>query len=483
VTQNSVATVNKNLILVIATTASFILPFQIAAVNIALPTMAEELSMEAVVMSWVSTVYFLAIAMVQVPTGKLSDIHGRRKFFVLGLVITTLASFLAVFANSVPVLILSRGLQGVGAGITFNTSVAILTSSFPPEERGRALGINMAGTYLGLSLGPLIGGFLTEQFGWKSIFLMSGILGVLLTLLVFQGLKGEWREAHGEKFDVTGSLVFSISVAMFMYGFSELVNLDIFSFTVGNNLISVPGYAFFVLGAIGLLFFIWWEARVPSPVFEFKLLRTNHLFMLSNLAALVTYTSTFAVTFLLSLYLQYIKGYSPQDAGLMLLASSVMMTVCTPISGRLSDKIEPRLVATAGISLTCLTLLMLIFVNGITSLWFIIITLVMYGAGIGLFTSPNTNAIMGSVESRLLGVASGTVGTMRTSGMMLSMGIMMILFSIYIGQAEITPVLYPQFLSSFRVGFIIFTFLGTGGVLAQLVARGAREKVNVPSPG
>jgi EmrB/QacA subfamily drug resistance transporter len=471
VTHNSEVKVNKNLVLVIATLTGFVMPFQIAAVNIALPTMAKEFSMEAVVMSWVSTIYFLAIAMVQVPFGRISDIYGRKKFFILGLVVSTLASFLAAFANSVPMLIVSRGLQGIGAGITFNNSVAILTSVYPSEQRGKALGISMAGTYLGLTLGPLIGGFMTEHLGWKSIFFLSAFLGVVLTFLVFSGLRGEWREAHGEKFDTAGSIVFSISIVFFMYGFTEMVNLKIFSFMVNDKLVSIPGYALFVLGTLGLLFFIWWELRVRSPVLELKLLRTNRIFMLSNLAALITYASTFAVSFLLSLYLQYIKGYSPQDAGLVLLGSSLVMTVFTPLSGRLSDKIEPRLVATTGMAVTCLTLLMLVFVNDGTSLWYLILAQVLYGAGIGLFTSPNTNAIMGSVDKRQLGVASGTVGTMRTSGMMLSMGIMMILFSLFIGQAEITSDLYPQFLDSFKVGFIIFTILGIGGVLAQLVAR------------
>jgi MFS family permease len=316
---------------------------------------------------------------------------------------------------------------------------------------------------------------MTEHFGWRSLFLLSGCLGAVLVVLVFQGLKAEWREARGERLDTTGSVTFSVSIAMFMFGFSELVNPQVFSFIIDGRIISVPGYAFFVLGTLGLLFFIWWEGRVSSPVLDLSLFRRNRVFVLSNLAALITYISTFAVNFLLSLYLQYIKEFSAQAAGLALVAASVLMTVFTLLSGFISQKMQPRLVATLGMAFNSAALAMLIFLDSGTSLWYVVLALAVYGTGIGLFVSPNTNTIMGSVEHRVLGVASGMLGTMRTAGMMLSMGITMILFSLYIGDAEITPAYYPQFLTSVRVGFIIFTVLGIGGLVAQLVARRARK--------
>jgi EmrB/QacA subfamily drug resistance transporter len=460
-TVRSGPTVNKNIILVISTLTAFILPFLVASVNVALPTMGRDFEMEAVVMSWVSTSYFLAIAVFQVPFGRLSDIFGRRRLFLLGLLISTGASFLGGFANSVPMLIISRALQGAGSGMSFNNSIAILTSVFPPEERGKALGISQSGTYLGLSLGPLIGGVLTEHFGWRSLFMVSGGLGVVLVILVSQGLRAEWREARGERFDLTGSAAYIIAIALFMYGFSSLPG--------------VLAGILFVIGVLGLAFFVWWEGRVSSPVLDLSLFRRNRVFLLSNIAALITYISTFAVNFLLSLYLQYIKAFSAQTAGLVLIASSVLMTVFTLLSGYISQRLQPRLVATLGMAFNSAALAMLIFLDNGTSLWYIVLALAVYGTGIGLFVSPNTNTIMGSVARRVLGVASGTLGTMRTAGMMLSMGIVMILFSLYIGRAEITETYYPQFLSSVRVGFIIFTALCIGGLVAQLVARSARK--------
>jgi EmrB/QacA subfamily drug resistance transporter len=451
------AAANKNIVLVIATISAFILPFLSAAVTVALPVMGRDFSMEAVVMSWVNTSYFLAIAVVQVPFGRLSDIFGRKRLFVIGLVIVTLASFLGSFANSVPVLLIARILQGVGSGMTFNNAVAILTSVFPPQERAKALGISQAGTYLGLSLGPLIGGVMTEHLGWQSIFLLSGGLGICLVILIFQGIKAEWREAKDEKIDAIGSIAYMISIALFMYGFSSLP--------------TILGIILFVIGMAGMIFFIWYESRTPSPIFNLALFRNNKVFIFSNVAALITYISTFAVNFLLSLYLQYISGMEPGEAGTVLIASSVLMTIFTLLSGYLSARFEPRLVATAGMAVNCVALIMLIFLGNTTPLWYIILALAIYGTGIGLFVSPNTNVIMSSVESRVLGVASGMLGTMRTAGMMLSMGIMMILFSLYIGDVEITPAYYPQFLTSVKVGFIIFAILALLGVLAQMVAR------------
>jgi MFS family permease len=355
------------------------------------------------------------------------------------------------------VLLISRAFQGIGSGITFNIIIAILTSVYPSNERGKALGISTAGTYIGLTFGPLIGGFMTERFGWQSIFLLTACFSLIVLLLVFLSLKGEWREARGEKFDTSGALVYCVAIALFMYGFSVLP--------------TVPGIALLLAGAAGLLYFVRRELRLTSPLLDFRLFKNNRVFLFSNTATLINYMATFALTFLLSLYLQYIKGFSPGMAGLVMITSSVPMTICTPLAGRLSDKIEPRLVASAGQALNCVALALLIFLGNGTPIWYIILALVLYGIGNGFFASPNTNAIMGSVEKKTLGVASGTVATMRTGGMMLSMGVMMILFTIYIGQAEITLPYYPQFLSSVRVGFTVFTALCIGGAAAQMASR------------
>ena len=458
-TVHSDTAANRPLVLIISTATGFITPFLSAAVNIAIPTIRREFAMEAVLMTWVGTIFFLAIAMVQVPCGRLADIYGRKKLFIIGLLVTIFASLLGTFANSVPLLLISLGLMGIGSGIIFNNSVAILTSVFPANQRGRALGISTGGTYAGLSLGPFIGGILTRAFGWHSIFVLCGILSIVLLSLIFYSLKGEWREAAGEKFDVKGSITYAISIVMSIYGFSSLP--------------SMQGIILLLLGITGLILFARLEARTASPIFDLGLFRNNRVFFFSNLAVFVSYIATFATSFLLSNYLQDIKELHPDRAGLILITASVLMAIFTPISGRISDKIEARLVASVGMALNCVALFLLTFVNADTALWYIIVVLAINGLGIGIFASPNTNAIMGAVEKKSLGVAAGTLGTMRTAGMMVSMGTIMILFSTYIGQAEITPANYPQFLSSMRTGFIIFTVVSILGLCCQLIARSA----------
>jgi MFS family permease len=455
------SSVKHNLILIIATATGFTTPFLSAAINVAIPTIGSEFSMEAVMMTWVGTIFFLSIAVVQVPFGRLADIYGRKKLFIIGLLVTILASVLGTLSGSAAMLLVSLTLMGMGSGIMFNNSISILTSVYPQERRGRALGISTAGTYAGLSLGPYIGGVLTDAFGWHSIFVLTGLLAAVLLALVFYALKGEWREAEGEKFDIVGSVAYAISIVLFMYGFSSLP--------------SVSGIVLFVIGTAGLAFFARWETRAASPIFDVNLFRRNRVFFFSNLAVFISYIATFAVSFLLSIYLQDIRGMEPDRAGLVLITASVLMAVFTPISGRISDKIEPRLVASVGMSFNCVALLLLTFVNAATPVWFIMVALAVNGLGIGFFASPNTNAIMGSVEKKSLGVAAGTLGTMRTAGMMVSMGIMMILFSLYIGQTEIVPVNYPQFLTSMRTGFTIFTVLSVFGLTSQLIARSAAK--------
>ncbi len=453
--------VKRSIVLVVSTVTGFITPFLSAAINIAIPTLRDQFNLEAVAMTWVSTIFFLSVAVVQVPCGRLADIYGRRKLFVIGLLVTIFASAVGALANSVVMLLISMSFIGIGSGIMFNNSVSILTSVFPPERRGRVLGISTAGTYAGLSLGPFLGGVLTRTFGWQSIFVFAGILNVVLLALVFYALKGEWREAEGEKFDFIGSVAYGISIVLAIYGFSSLPDL--------------LGVVLLVLGAAGLAFFARWEARTVSPIFDVALFKENRVFLFSNLAIFISYIATFAVSFLLSIYLQDIKGLHPDRAGLVLITASVLMAIFTPISGRLSDKIEPRLVASVGMSLNCVALAMLVFVSAATPIWYIMLALAVNGLGIGIFASPNTNAIMSAVDRKSLGVAAGTLGTMRTAGMMVSMGIMMILFSLYIGQTEITPEHYPQFLASLRTGFIIFTVISVFGLLCQSIARSAAK--------
>jgi EmrB/QacA subfamily drug resistance transporter len=448
---------SRNIVLVLTCLSSFLTPFMGSSINVALPSISQEFALDAVTLPWVTTAYLLASAVFMVPLGRLADIRGRKRIYIIGAIVYTIASLLIALSNSSFTLLAFRALQGIGSSMIFGIGTAILISVFPPGERGRVLGINVGVVYLALALGPFIGGIMTEHLGWRSLFWANVPLGIIIASLFAWKLKGEWAEARGEKFDVPGSALYGVAIVSVMYGFSLVPDLT-------------AAWAF-MGGAAGIAAFIWWELRVAYPVLNLKLFRHNPVFTFSNLAALTNYGATWAVSFLLSLYLQYIKGFTPESAGIVLLAMPALQAIFSPFMGRLSDRLEPRLLATSGMGLTVAGLAVFIFLGPDTPLALIIGILMLLGLGFALFSSPNTNAIMSSVEIRFAGVASGTLGTMRLTGQMLSMGVAMLLFALFMGRAPISPSNYPEFLQSARTAFMVFTGLCALGIGASL-ARG-----------
>lgn len=439
--------------LVLATLASFLTPFMSSSLNVALPAIGGEFGMDAVMLSWIPTAYLLAAAMFLVPFGRLADIHGRKRIFTGGVLLYTAASLLCALAGSGTVLIAGRAIQGIGGAMMMGVGVAILTAVFPAGERGRVLGINSAAVYIGLSVGPFVGGFLTGTVGWHAIFLVNVPLGLLM-VLVTRGVRGEWSEPAAAKLDITGSVLYSASLTAIMYGFSRLPELE------GAGLVAG--------GLLGMAGFIWLESRTEHPLLDVALFRHNRVFALSNLAALINYSATFAVGFLLSLYLQYVKGFSAREAGLVLIAQPALMALCSPYAGRLSDRVEPRIVASGGMGLIVVGLAVLAFLSEGTPLEVIIGSLVLLGLGFALFASPNTNAVMSAVDRDRYGVAAGTLATMRLTGQMLSLGVAMLLFALFLGRAPITEGNAGLFLDSVRVAFGLFAALCLLGVFASL---------------
>ena len=448
---------DKGVVLLVATMASFLFPFMGSAVNVALPSLGRELSLDAVTLGWIATAYLLSSATFLVPFGRIADIYGRKKIFTWGIVIFTLSSLFSGMANSATMLISCRVFQGVGGAMLAGTAIALLTTVFPANERGKVLGINVAATYIGLSLGPVLGGLLTQHLGWRSIFFINVPLGLAVIGVVLWKLKGEWTGAKGERFDFAGSVIYSLGLVALVYGFTLLP--------------AMLGVGLIVGGVIGLLAFTRWEMRTRSPVLDISLFRNNRAFTFSNLAALINYSATFAVTFLISLYLQYVKGFNPESAGLILVAMPAMQAIFSPLAGRLSDRIEPRLIASVGMALTTIGLIVFIFLNEETPLGLIIGNLILIGFGFALFSSPNTNAVMSSAPNTAYGIASATLATMRQVGMVLSMGVAMLMFALYIGRVQITPEYYSLFQQSMKTSFIIFAVLCFGGIFASL-ARG-----------
>ncbi|WP_342675763.1 MFS transporter [Methanofollis sp. UBA420] len=455
----------RRCILIIATVAAFLTPFMSSSINIALPAIGAEFMADAVLLGWVQTTFLLASAICLVPFGRLADIHGMKKVFLAGIVIFTLSTLVCGLSPSVHVLVALRMAQGVGAAMTAVTAVAVLTSIFPPGERGRVLGINVAAVYTGLSMGPFIGGVLTQHLGWRSIFLAAVPFGILAVVLTLRS-RGEWSAPRDEPFDLTGSVVYGATLLALMYGLSLLP--------------AALGWVYLALGAVGLALFVRLELRTENPVLQVRLFRENHVFTFSNLAALINYSATFAVGFLLSLYLQFNRGLDPQTAGLILMAQPVVQALLSPAAGRLSDRVEPRIVASLGMGVCAVGLAMLAALTEETSFLFILISLLVLGTGYALFSSPNTNAIMSSVERRFYGVASATLATSRQVGMMLSMGFVMMIFSVVIGRVAITPAEHAQLLTSVNLAFVAFTALCVLGVFFSLArgrVRGETQRV------
>ncbi|MGZ7047632.1 MAG: MFS transporter [Methanobacterium sp.] len=454
---------NKMSALLAATLAAFLVPFMGSSLYIAIPTIGNEFLMDAVLLSWIPTAFLLSSAMFTLPFGRIADIYGFKRVFIIGIIFYTLFSFLSGIAPSAVSLILFRVFQGIGGAMIFGTGVAILTHVFPLQERGKALGINVAGVYVGLALGPILGGFLTQYLGWRSIFFFNVLLGLIIISFVLLRLKGEWKECKGEKFDFKGSFIYCIALFLIIYGFSLVPT------SLGILLIAA--------GIIGIVSFVIIEMKVKNPFLDIELFLKNRIFAFSNLTALINYSTTAGAVFLLSLYLQYILGYSPRDAGIVLLPLPLIMTIVSPVAGELSDKFDPRTLAAIGMILTTIGLCFFIFLSFFTEVPYIVLGLLVLGSGFALFSSPNTNAIMGSVEKRNYGVAAGTVNSMRLIGNVLSFGIAMLVFSLLIGKLQITPDTYFNLLGSIRTIFKIFVVICLVGVFTSLYGKIAHYRV------
>ena len=453
---------SRSLILLSIIVTSFINPFLGAAVNIALPAISADFSLGAVGMSWVSMAFLLSSAVFLVPLGKLADIIGRKQIFFIGNIIIAASSILCALSPSGALLIALRAIQGIGSAMVFGTGIAIITSVYPPKQRGKAIGISVTSVYIGLSLAPFLGGILTQYLGWRSIFYATVPFELLVIWITWRYIKEEWADAKGEKFDLSGSIIYLLSMSAFMFGFSRLPETSAIILVVA--------------GLLGLLGFGFLEMKVKSPIFNLRLFASNRLFAFSNLAALINYATTFAITFLLSLYLQYILDLSPRDAGMVLVTQPVFMAIVASISGRLSDKYDPRILASMGMGIITGGLIMLTFLSEYSSISYLVVVLAIVGFGFGMFSSPNTNAIMGSVDRKYLGVASATVGTMRLTGQMMSMGIATLILQVFIGNNPISAQYSGEFISSMRTSFMVFVILCIVGLFSSL-ARGKSTRL------
>ena len=435
--------------------AHFLMPFMMSAVGVALPTMGREFAASALQLGLVETSYVLSASIFLLAMGRFGDIHGRRKLFQLGILVFTATGGLISQAWSIEAVIGLRFLQGMGGAMVMATTMAIVVSVFPASERGKALGIAIASVYAGISCGPFFGGHLVALLGWRSLFYLLVPLGLLTYLVTRLKMRAEWAEAAGEPFDWGGALSYGLSILLLMLGVANL-----------NR--GWWAWALLLLANCGFGLFFWLETRSRYPLLNIALLRENRVFALSNLAALFNYAATFGITFFLSLYLQFVKGMAPQQAGTLLIVQPIVQTLFSPLCGRLADRLPAALVATAGMSLCALGLALAATLQAGSSLLLVVALLVLLGAGFALFSSPNVSLIMGSVAPRYLGIASGLNSTMRTLGMMTSMLIITLVFASLMQGQPVTAASQPAFLASMRLALWIFSGLCLVGIGCSL---------------
>lgn len=444
----------KSAVLVGISTA-FVTTFAGSALNLAIPDMGKYFDMGAASVGWIVTIYTLVIAAFSTPFGKLADTTGRRRVLITGVAGFGITSILCVFMPNAALLLAARVLQGMSSAMIFATNMPIAISAFPPEERGKAIGLVTSGTYVGLAMGPVLGGILNSWIGWQSIFIFGTAVSVVALTAIFKGVDKDIIEKSELRQDIAGNVIYIFMIATFIYGLTSFNSIRF-------------GWAFIILAFVLGFAFVKTELASQNPMIDVRIFASNMTYTLSNLTALFNYSATFALGYLISIYLQVVAGFSSQMAGIVLITQPLFMAVLSPRMGKLSDRVAPYKLASAGMGLCAVSLLFFVFIKAATPLVFVIIALAVAGIGIALFSSPNTNVIMGCVSPAKFGVANSILATMRTTGQSSGMAIITLVVSGTIGNISLYEVSAQQLIGTIHIAFIIFTCLCTAGIFMSL---------------
>ena len=440
----------------------FLTPFMFSSIGVALPAIGTEFGANAVQLGLVTMTYTLGVSLFLLPMGRFADIHGRRKIFVAGALVMALATLALAFSPNINLILFCRFVQGIGAAMITSTSLAIVTSVFPPERRGRAMGIVLACTYLGVSSGPLVAGFMVEYLTWRWIFYFAAAVSALSFLYALFGLRGEWADAKDESFDYLGILLYMPALSLLIVGVlerREIMKLLEYWQLPGDYWIGIAA-----VGVAGLVFFLVYESRVSQPMLPVRTIIHNRIFFYSNIATLLNYAASFAVAFFFSIYLQVALGASPKNTGLILVIQPLIQTVCSPLVGRLTERWPASNLATLGMIFCAVGISAASFLTADSNLLEIFPVLVLMGLGFGFFAAPNNLVIMSSVPRRQYGMASSVIATMRTLGMLVSMTITTVLLDLHLDKRQVGPETVGEFVASQQMAMWIFAGLSLVGV-------------------
>lgn len=429
-------------------------------VNLAMPTLGQEFGVEITTVEWVAMAYMLALAGLLISMGRLSDMVGHKRVYNVGFAIFTLGSLLCAMSRGIDTLILFRVVQGAGAAMLASNGAAILTAAFPRSERGKAMGLNGTIVGAGLTVGPSLGGLLIHAFGWRSIFTINLPIGVIGILLASRLLRPDSPVANNERFDLPGALALLSSLTALLLALSR---------GEAWGWSSTPTVGLFALSLASLILFIRIEMRVPHPTMDLSLFR-NRLFSAASSSAVISYMAIATVTFVMPFYLQQVRGYTTAQMGLMLTVVPLTMVVVSPVSGWISDRIGSRVLSSAGMASVAVALFLLRGLHPESTPAEITVRLILVGLGNGLFTSPNSSAIMGAVPPQRLGVASGMISTVRTVGMVTGIALAGAVIALRSGQlidAGIAP--DDTFGVALKSAFLVAGGIATAGIIPSLV--------------
>lgn len=444
--------------LIVVVTTAFVTSFSSSAMNLAIPAIGIEFDASATFTGWIVTGYMLCVAMFAVPFGRLADLTGRRRIFLIGIVSFSVLTGLTFFAWNIETVVILRVLQGLACALIFATNNAILIDSYPVSIRGKMLGFAVTSTYFGLSTGPVFGGLITHYLGWRYVFIFTLLISLFAMILALAKLPKNSFD-HEEKtkgsFNIFGNILYLGMIFCIMYGFSSF----------GENHFA----KMLIFVGVGLLvLFVIHELKTEKPIIKMSLFIGNTSFLLSNLAALFNYGATFAVGYLMSIYLQLIMGLDAQWAGIVLITQPLIMAIISPFAGKASDKVSPFKMASFGMALCAITLFSYTFLGVNGSIIHILINLIIIGIGFGVFSSPNTNAIMSCVEKEDYGVASSILATMRSLGHTSSMAIITLIMSTHLGKLSFAQATPEQLVGTMHTCFIVFSIICVVGVFISL---------------
>ncbi|MDP5033039.1 MFS transporter [Paraglaciecola sp.] len=425
--------------LIIVCCGAIIGPLGMSAVNIAIPNLAADLQASASMVGWLPTLYLLSSVVFMLPCGKMADNYGRKRVYASGLGLNAFSALMCAIGSSIEWILFWRFVQGAAGAMIFGVGIAIITSVTPDKKRGMALGISAACVYIGLSIAPAIGGWLTELWGWRAVFFSQVPLVLLLLLSIKLFLHGEWKSELKTRFDWWGTVIFSLFSVCLVVGLSYVP--------------SMLGLLLLILSVLCLLLFVVHQSQSRQPLIRVQMFIESRIFSLSLSTSFLMYASNFSLAFLLSLYLQYIKGLSPLQAGQVVLLQAVTMAIVAPFAGRLADKIQPRMIATSGCLVVAMGFLALSQLSVTSSIAYISSALLLLGVGFGLFSTPNNNAIMGAVSRNELGVASSSMNLSRTIGNLFGMSLVNLMFHHFLGDSTLSPDTNDALMSTISMAF------------------------------